>query len=471
MAFSNSNSNLYETGIKLASCLPHEIQCIILKFIIEDFLYFKCCMYDPDHLMHHVFDVDDFFDYRDYFFDQTTIECSNSMQAEMLSMTGHDDLLDDIICMALEELELRLPLGEVAESPFIDEFITFVTSRSVQLKRVELFAPQLSSDKEFANPNTMKLLEFHSDRLSLDCGISFLESHDNCLSLKFVSSLFLRDFELPALLDPNLLYKLTSLTKVTVGLYKTGALSNVERIMEHLQLAAPSVKHLYLKFRTGQDSEESCVDLLVQANTFIRKHKNLHIQFDICFYRLPIGTKWRLDSKTPLSLPLHTAYPTNTKEADRIEQWCSVSGITALHLFSNSMPLLTDTEMITFTRTLSSTVSTMVLRNFSAEYEIVLDGFRSLKGLEISDSVLNKFPSLPESLRKLSIKYVNDLTMSDVDHGITLPTGLCSLEWHGNLGCFTLPKILNIDKLLDLKNVSVVIDPFQSNNLYDLLLL
>ncbi|GMG22301.1 unnamed protein product [Ambrosiozyma monospora] len=109
----------------------------------------------------------------------------------------------------------------------------------------------------------------------------------------------------------------------------------------------------------------------------------------------------------------------------------------------------------------------MVLENFSAEYEIVLSGFRSLKKFEISHSVLNKFPSLPESLRKLSIRYVNDLTMSDMDHGITLPTRLCSLTWHGNLSCFSLPKILNIDKLLDLKNVWIEIDPLLSNDLYD----
>ncbi|GMG40645.1 unnamed protein product [Ambrosiozyma monospora] len=157
----------------------------------------------------------------------------------------------------------------------------------------------------------------------------------------------------------------------------------------------------------------------------------------------------------------------NTKEADRIEQWCSVSAITALRVVSNIIPLLTNTETITFTRTLSSTVSTMVLENISAEYEIVLDGFRSLKKLEIKNSVLNKFPSLPESLRKLSIEYFNDLTMSDMDHGITLPTGLCSLTWHGNLRYFTLPKILNIDKLLDLKEVLVEIDPLLPIDLYD----
>ncbi|GMG25282.1 unnamed protein product [Ambrosiozyma monospora] len=468
MAFSNSTSNsnlnlnLNETGIKLASCLPREIQHIILKFIIKDFLYFI----HSTHGVYPRFVVYGFFSHIGGFFDHTTIKCSGDMQAEILSMTGYDDLLDDIICMALEELELRLPLGRFVERPFLDEFINFVSARSIQLKRVELLGFEPGLDKHFTNPNTMKLLESHSDRLSLECDTFFLESHADCLFLKFVSFLFVAAFCLPRLLDSHLLYKLTSLTKFSVELYRTGDLSSVERIMEHLQLAAPSVKHLYLKLAFGEESEESCVDFLVQANTFIRKHKNLYIQFDICFSWLPIGTKWRLDSKTQFSLPLHTTYPMNTKEVDRIEQWCSVSGITALHLFSDSIPLLTNTEMTTFTRTISSTVSTLVLKTFSAEYEIVLDGFRSLKSLEIINSILNKFPSLPESLQELSIRYVNDLTMSDMDHGITLPTRLCTLEWNGNLSCFTLPKILNIDKLLDLKNVSVGICPFQFNDSY-----
>ncbi|GMG49811.1 unnamed protein product [Ambrosiozyma monospora] len=160
----------------------------------------------------------------------------------------------------------------------------------------------------------------------------------------------------------------------------------------------------------------------------------------------------------------------DTKAVDAIEQWCSVPGFTALVAScppSDSMLFPTNTEMIPFTRAINSTVSTVMLDDFSAEYEIVLEGFRSLKKLVIRYSVLKKFPRLPESLRELRIEYVNDLTMSDMDHGIILPTRLCSLQWLGNLSCFTLPKILNIDKLLSLTDVSVEIDPFQFNYLCD----
>ncbi|GME78405.1 unnamed protein product [Ambrosiozyma monospora] len=54
-----------------------------------------------------------------------------------------------------------------------------------------------------------------------------------------------------------------------------------------------------------------------------------------------------------------------------------------------------------------------------------------------------------------------------MDHGIILPTGLCSLTWHNNIYCFTLPKILNIGEILDLKTVSVQIDPFKFNDSCD----
>ncbi|GME85754.1 unnamed protein product [Ambrosiozyma monospora] len=233
--------------------------------------------------------------------------------------------------------------------------------------------------------------------------------------------------------------------------------------MEHLQLAVPSMKRLYLDFEDELDFDQDCVDFLVLANTFIRKHKNLYIHFDVMFLGSAIESCWIFDSNTQLSLPLHTPYPGYIEEIDRAEQWCSVSGLTSFkaRTFETPMSFLTNTETIPFIRAINSTVSRVQLKCFSPKYEIVLDGFRSLKQLSIRFSVLNKFPRLPESLRELEIEYVNDLTMSDMDHGITLPTRLCSLIWHGNLACFTLPKILNIDKLLYLKDVSVEISPFE----------
>ncbi|GME70435.1 unnamed protein product [Ambrosiozyma monospora] len=428
-------------GIKLASFLPPEIQCIILKFIIMDFLLF--INHNGVHSSDHA-----------------TITCSGIFQAQVISMTGYDDFLDDIISMALKDLDLTLELGRT-DAPFKYEFINFVTSRSVQLQNVKVSSENGNSVKEFASPNTLKLLEFHADQVSLNCDPSYCNSPRNRLSLNFVTYLFWASFGLPKLIEWDLLGKLPSLTKFAVGLSGMRELYRVEGIMKHLQLAAPSVKHLFLNCTEFAEREESLVDFLVQADTFIRKHENLNIQFDIRFFALLIQTHWRLDSKTQLTLPLHTPYPKNAKEVDKIVKWCSVIGVTTIDARANSTPFSTNTEMIPFTGATNSTVSSMVLDKFSTEYGIILDGFPSLKKLKFSHSTLNKFPSLPESLRELKITFVDDLAKSDIDHGIILPTRLLSLTWFGNICCFNLPKILNIDKLHDLKSVWVRIDPFE----------
>ncbi|GMG37936.1 unnamed protein product [Ambrosiozyma monospora] len=461
MAFSNSNSNsnsnLNKTGIKVASCLPHEIQCIILKFIIVDFFYFLDRTYYKET-------------------DDTHIQCSKNIQSQLLSMTGYDDLLDDIICMALDELELEYDLGS---SIFIDDFTNFVRSRSVQLKSVGLtFKETDDAIKQFTNDDPFSafphIFDFHSDSHShshsvpLKWDISSLEAFTNCPPLKFVSFISCSIPELTYLMDSNLLNKLTSWTKLSVDVYWVTLLTFVDINLDLLQLYAqtPTLKHLYLNCILSEEPE-LCDDFLVKANTLIRQHKNLHIIFDIHFTNLPIPCRWIIDSKAQLSLPFHTEHPINTREVDMIEQWCSVSGIRALTAPAHSRPSLSNTPKIYFTRAINSTVSTLLLQKFSTEYEIVLDRFSSLKKLEIANSVLKKFPSLPESLRELTIEYVNDLTMSDMDHGIILPTRLCSLIWHGNLSCFTLPKILNIDKLLSLKDVSIRISPLEVSDEFD----
>ncbi|GMF02039.1 unnamed protein product [Ambrosiozyma monospora] len=112
-----SNSISRETGIELASSLLPEIQTNFLKFVVQDFL---CFIHDRHYI------IEDF---------DITITCSWDIQAHLLSLTGYDDLLDDIICMAIEELGLTLIFKEIGrDGPFIEEFIKFVTSSSVQLK-------------------------------------------------------------------------------------------------------------------------------------------------------------------------------------------------------------------------------------------------------------------------------------------------------------------------------------------------
>ncbi|GMG37606.1 unnamed protein product [Ambrosiozyma monospora] len=233
MTLSNSNSN--KTGIKVASYLPPEIQSIILKFIIVDFVYF----------------IDEIFHNERY---NTPIECSKNIQAQLLSMTGYDDLLDDIICMALEELELTFDLRS-RDPLFIDDFINFVTSRSVRLKGVGLWRLASFFDNSvITERNTLKLLDLHSDKISLKWDISPSKSVTDCPPLKFVSFISCPTSELSLFLDSDLLNKLTSWTKFSVELVRMSDLSVLEGMMEHLQLGVPSLKHLYLNWRRTQEA-------------------------------------------------------------------------------------------------------------------------------------------------------------------------------------------------------------------------
>ncbi|GME74996.1 unnamed protein product [Ambrosiozyma monospora] len=297
MSISNSKSK--EIGFKLASNILPEIRPIILKYVIVDFL----CFIDGKSDNH------------------TTIYCSNNIQAQLLSMTGYHDLLDDIICMALDELDLTLeldsPYRHDCDGPFTDDFINFVTSRSVQFKSIDVWADQDDRVKQFTNPNILKLFEFHFDGVDLVFDeIEYYKIPNNCPYLEFVNYLEWWASDLSDLLDWHLLNKLITLTKFSVYLDATRELHMVDDFMEQLQLTAPSLKQLYLNCRVYPTLEESFVDFMVQANNFIGKYKHLDIKFDISFHYPPIESHWRLDSKTRLCSPLHTVNPTNTKDVD-----------------------------------------------------------------------------------------------------------------------------------------------------------
>ncbi|GME66558.1 unnamed protein product [Ambrosiozyma monospora] len=309
-----------------------------MKFIIEDFLYFIVDANDESHIR-HIF------------------------QAQLLSITGYDDLLDHIICMALEELDLTLKLAGDIATPLIDEFIKFVTAGSVQLKRLEMVSFNSKSVNEFTSPHRMKLLELHSGDVRLDWNRN---SITNYIPLNFVTCLSCGIADLSELLTSDMFNNFTSLTKFSICPFSMSELSRLEGMMERLQLAVPSMKQLYLVWLDYEVAGQSVVDSLVEANTFIRKHKNLNIQFHIRFAgHGDIRTYWRFDSKTQISLPLHTECPIDIKsEVDKLEQWCSISGIVGLSLslyILGAIPFVTNTEMIPFIPAISSTVEVVYL--------------------------------------------------------------------------------------------------------------
>ncbi|GME84024.1 unnamed protein product [Ambrosiozyma monospora] len=361
----------------------------------------------------------------------------------------------------------------------IKDFLCFVNYNTgfsyegetiVKLKTVEVFGDEDGLAQRFTNPNIMKLLEFHSHYVRLSSNrFTFYKIPDNCFYLKFINHLWWPAYQISKLLEWNLVNKLTSLTTLSLRLDDITELSRIEEIMEHLQFTVPSMKIMYLEYtytRGTEWSEDILTDILVQANTFVIKHKNnkVNIKFDITLSIYLIWTMWRLDSKTQLSLPRHTAYPMDTKKVDKIGQWCSVSGIIEIHAIAKSNTSFTNSEPISFPNAINSTVSTVYLGSLSTKYEKLLDGFSSLKTLRLYNMSMNKFPSLTESLRELTICSVKVLTISD---GIILPPQLCCLYLYGNMSCFTLPVIINVEELVDLKTVFVNIDPLKFSDRYD----
>ncbi|GME75448.1 unnamed protein product [Ambrosiozyma monospora] len=354
-------------------------------------------------------------------------------------------------------------------APILDKFIHFVIEKSVQLSSIEVFMLNEDSDHHLSNPDIMRLVQFHTDVFCLR--LSDLRTKD--FYLKFVNSLYWTCGDITDLHHSALLNKLTALTELFAEVRRMEDIILLESILKDLQTASRSLKRIYLRCCFYGVPEESYAGVLEQANSFILKHQNLNIQCGICFSDIEVGTGWRLDSKSEFALPINTVYPTNTKDIHSIKQWCSASGICDLNLNAKSTPFPQNPETISFIKMSNSTVSTMTLKNFSTEYMLYLDGFSSLRELEIRDSAMNKFPSLPESLRDLKIVFVSEPTMSNVDHCIVLPPRLCVLSLCGNRRFLTLPVVLNIDELHDLKKVSVHIYPLQLDNecdelLYDL---
>ncbi|GME76337.1 unnamed protein product [Ambrosiozyma monospora] len=314
-------------------------------------------------------------------------------------MTGYNNLLDDIICTAIGELDLTFDLYELGDVPFID----FVIAKSIQLNSIEVIMSTEEASDCLSNPNFMRLIEFHTHvfRLSL-YNIKLSANH---IYLKFVNSF---------------------------------------SILNDLQTASPSLKRFHLICDFYNVPEQAYAGFLDQVNSFTIKHKTLDVQLDIYFSSIEVGSHWRLNSKTQFAIPIDTVYPNNLKDIEGIKQWCSASSIESLDLRPRYKPVQEKTKMVSFTEIPKSSVSTVLLNEFSAGYDVVLDEFLSLRTLEVRNSILNKFPSLLESLRKLTTEFVNDLTVSDMEH-----------------------EILNSDKLLDLKGVLVQLKPFKFNDTCD----
>ncbi|GME83874.1 unnamed protein product [Ambrosiozyma monospora] len=138
---SSSISNPNELGITLASQLPTELQCHILEILISKFFNFIGSTCSEE------------------FIESTR---SNNFQAQLLSMTGHNELLDGIIGKSLNALDLKLVPHQLRKCPYLNKLIEFVLSHSVKLKSVDIFMTFCEPTDYLSNPIFFKLLESHT---------------------------------------------------------------------------------------------------------------------------------------------------------------------------------------------------------------------------------------------------------------------------------------------------------------------
>ncbi|GME71118.1 unnamed protein product [Ambrosiozyma monospora] len=190
--------------------------------------------------------------------------------------------------MALKELDLTLNLNGLGNAPFLDNFIDFVTEKSVQLSSIESL-PDIN----------LQINDFY---------------------FKFVNSFRWPGNDITDLHRSGLLSKLTALTEFSAELRQVEDISLLERILEDLQITSPFLKKFHLICCFHEVPEESYAQFLVRANNFIIRHKELDVQFDISFKDVEIGTHWILNSKTQFALPLDIAYPGDTKRIENIKQ-------------------------------------------------------------------------------------------------------------------------------------------------------
>ncbi|GME77708.1 unnamed protein product [Ambrosiozyma monospora] len=445
--------------ITLTTQLPIEIQCNILKFIIVNFLF---SIRDTEETIadgrvtHNTYGL------------LGSLYGSNIIQAQLISLIGYDDVLDDITCMAIEEAELYLMFQGFDKYPHNSKLINFLSSRSVSLKSIEL-----KSGARFRQPssNLLKLIKFQSERVHLLVTYEGVYSEiKDAVWLKLVNSLNWTD-RVQGLKTSGMVYKFNDLIELTVHLYEVGEISLVEDILHGLEQKSHPLKELRILFYPIGITEESISDCWTQLGNLITKNSKVNMLIFISFESSNgASSDWKLRSRIPSFPPGVLKYPVTTEEADNLEKWCRVSGLNHLSLHTS------EDDISPVIHIPKSTIRSLILSYFSVHHKISFDISINLKQLLLFQCDLNQifFSNLPESLKEIEIEACNYNTSSGSDNSIHLPLQLRSLKLIGNLGTFTLPTIFNIDQLCHLKKVSIQIytiyieDDSASSWIYDL---
>ncbi|GME81172.1 unnamed protein product [Ambrosiozyma monospora] len=393
------------TGITLSSQLPTEIQCIILKFVIARFLYF----------MNDTGDVP-----KTYIYDAIekytgSVVCSDNMQAQLVSLMGYDFLLDNIICMVIEEVDLNLVLEN--ESPAFNEFINFICFKSVKLKSVELVLSHKMINYYHDNSKILEVIASNAKNVVLKFCI--LEFHPLPLCnvyFKFVTLMVWDGDGITELVPSQVLARFQKLKTVFVLSYLE-EMTSLRILMGKLQNRSHPIEKLIVQFYDDEIplNADIVADYLLNLGDAIKGNKNLNTELIIPFCGDEIDSRWKLESAKQFIPTKNLAYPVSTKDVENIEQLCRFPGIEYLQFLPDSYP--EDLEIVPPIKIPSSTLSSLSCKHFHPKHRIVFEEFTSLKKLGLFHTVVNQsvMSNLPKSLEHLSLYQAKIVTTSNLD--------------------------------------------------------
>ncbi|GME74622.1 unnamed protein product [Ambrosiozyma monospora] len=429
------------TAITLASQLPIEIQCNILKFVLLKFLFF---IRDTDGKLDDggISHDDDIYGLLG------SLYGSRNVQTQLASFIGYYDLLDDIICMAIEEAELYLVLLDFDDYPVNAKLIDFLSSRSVPLKSIVL----KSANYYQPSWNLLKLIEFQCEKVHLTVTYEGFNSEiKDAVWLKFVNSLLWTD-RVQSLKTSGIVDKFNDLIELTVHLYEVGEISLVEDILHGLEQKSHPLKELRIVMYPRARTKEIVSDFRTQLGNLITKNPKVDIQILIISPSFGFEYQWRLSSRL-LPIPaFDLIYPLSVEEVDTLETKCRAPGLN--HLSFHGLEC-DECDMIKIS---NSTIRSIHIDSFSLDH-LSIDKPISLRELHVCRCDLNQslFSNLPESMQEILIADCTYNPTSVLDSGIHLPLQLCSLELHCMPPFLNELKIGNIDQLRHLKKVSITI--------------
>ncbi|GME74303.1 unnamed protein product [Ambrosiozyma monospora] len=426
-------------AVSLASQLPLEVQFVILKDVMVNFLNSRC---SEEGLL------------------SSRRETHHDMLAQFVSMLGYSTSFDTVLSMAIPELNLD---NSIFSSLHFEQFAKFVITRSLQIKSLQI-DPALHDDANLYNsPDIIRFLEFHCQTVvSIYQIIMQPASSEELLKhsyyVKFINHLeWSRGLFFP-LYHSGLLSQLHRLRKLLIPLRDQGDITMLNDIIKASWFRAST--KLILKVESEETSD--AVYCLSKLSDIIQRNEKLDITLDI---DLTLFSHLVIDALSQLIL--HPIPISNMEFYAESNDY--IQPVTALlNKVTNTkrISLVPDDTMdisnIIFS---NESLSTLQLIDLSSPSEFVFHDLHSLKHLDLINCSISwqAMSKLPENLEVLDFDCVA-LTGNGLD--CTLPLQLRKLNIFGNPSFSALPVILNASELHDLDVVIIYLDPAIVNPYY-----